>query len=76
VVHSRIPNGSKLLPIKGGLILEISEGKCRIVKQFMDEGPSGDGCWPDNVDVNEKEVWELLASGKWGLNDRREYSRL
>ncbi|KAJ5873349.1 hypothetical protein N7455_003892, partial [Penicillium solitum] len=72
-VHSCIPSGGELLPVKGGTILKISKGKRSIVKQLMDEGEEYE---PNKIEVNKREVWGLLASGKWGVNGQQRGSRL
>lgn len=72
-VHSCIPSGGELLPVKGGTILKISKGKRSIVKQLMDEAEEYE---PNKIEVNKREVWGLLASGKWGVNGQQRGSRL
>ena len=59
--------GWRKIKVEGGLILEVSKGKVRKVEQFMDEGPSGAGNTVGKIDMVDREILEMLRSGKWGV---------
>ncbi len=67
VVSSEV-DGKKIVQVEGGMILEVAKGRVRVVKQFMDEGPSGArGSSVGNKGVVEEEIFRALGSGKWGV---------
>ncbi|KAI4138944.1 MAG: hypothetical protein L6R39_006539, partial [Caloplaca ligustica] len=57
---------TRKVPVEGGLILEVGKSRVRKVEQFNDEGPSGAGNTVSKISVVEKEILEMLGSGKWG----------
>ncbi|KAL8716405.1 MAG: hypothetical protein Q9220_000312 [cf. Caloplaca sp. 1 TL-2023] len=61
-------NGKKkMVKVEGGLILEVAKDRVRKVEQFNDEGPKGArGNTVSNIGVVDKEILEMLGSGKWG----------
>ncbi|KAL9020151.1 MAG: hypothetical protein Q9185_002608 [Variospora sp. 1 TL-2023] len=58
--------GLRKVKVEGGLILEVSKSRVRRVEQFNDEGPKGAGNTASRMSVADKEILEMLASGKWG----------
>ena len=61
------PEGKRMVRIEGGLILEIGKGRVRKVEQFNDEGPSGAGTTAGKVSLADREIFEMLESGEWGV---------
>ena len=58
--------GTKEVEVKGGMILEVAKGRVRIVEQFNDVGPSGEGNTVGNMGVVEEEILQRLEAGEWG----------
>lgn len=58
--------GKRMVRIEGGMILEVAKGRVRVVEQFGDMGPSGEGNTVGNMKVADEEVFERLGSGRWG----------
>ena len=58
--------GTKEVAVEGGMILEVAKGRVRVVEQFHDVGPSGEGNTVGNMGVAEEEVFERLGGGGWG----------
>ena len=58
--------GTKIVDVQGGMILEVAKGKIRVVEQFNDPGPSGEGNTVGNIGVAFQEVFERLEEGGWG----------
>ena len=58
--------GTKTVDVCGGLILEVSKGKIRVVEQFNDPGPSGKGNTVGNIGLAFDEIFERLEKGDWG----------
>ena len=56
------------MPVEGGMILEVAKAKVRVVEQFNDPGPSGEGNTIGNLDIADDEIFEALGSGKWGVD--------
>lgn len=48
------------------MILEVAKGKVRVVEQFNDPGPSGEGNTVGNIGVAFEEIFERLERGGWG----------
>ncbi|KAL9077444.1 MAG: hypothetical protein Q9161_000289 [Pseudevernia consocians] len=59
--------GTKEVVVEGGMILEVAKGRVRVVEQFNDVGPSGEGNTVGNMRVAEEEVFERLGGGGWGV---------
>ena len=59
--------GTKEVAVQGGMILEVGKGSVRVVEQFNDVGPSGEGNTVGNAGVAEEEVFERLEGGDWGV---------
>lgn len=51
--------------VEGGMIVEIAKGKRRVVEQFNDPGPSGDGNTVSGMGIAEEEIFGSLKGG-WG----------
>ena len=60
--------GTKKVAVKGGMILEVAKGKVRLVEQFNDPGPSGEGNTAGNMSVAEEEIFRRLGSGEWAVD--------
>lgn len=60
--------GTKKVAVEGGMILEVAKGKTRLVEQFNDPGPSGEGNTAGNMNIAEEEIFGRLGSGKWGVD--------
>ena len=60
--------GTKEVDVEGGMILEVAKGRVRVVEQFNDVGPSGEGNTVGNVGVAEEEIFEALRGGGWGVD--------
>ena len=60
--------GTKKVVVEGGMILEVAKGKIRVVEQFNDPGPSGEGNTVGNMSVAEEEIFGRLGSGGWGVH--------
>lgn len=58
--------GTKEVAVQGGMILEVAKDKVRLVEQFNDPGPSGEGNTLGNIGVAFEEIFESLESGGWG----------
>ncbi|MCJ1340019.1 hypothetical protein MMC09_005313 [Bachmanniomyces sp. S44760] len=58
--------GTMMIKVQGGTILEVSKGKIRKVNQFMDPGPSGEGNTAGNMIEAERDIYGRLRSGRWG----------
>jgi len=52
--------------VTGGMIVEVAKGKRRVVEQFNDPGPSGEGNTVGNIGLAFEEVFEKLEGGGWG----------
>lgn len=57
--------GTKEVAVEGGMILEVAKGRVRVVEQFNDVGPSGEGNTVGNVGLAEEEIFERLGGGAW-----------
>lgn len=57
--------GTKTVDVQGGLILEVAKGKVRVVEQFNDAGPSGEGNTLGNIGVAFEDIFERLEGGGW-----------
>jgi len=58
--------GTKAVEVKGGMIVEVANGKTRVVEQFNDPGPSGEGNTLSNIGVAYEEIFVRLECGVWG----------
>ncbi|KAL2043963.1 hypothetical protein N7G274_003483 [Stereocaulon virgatum] len=58
---------TRKVPVEGGMILEVAKSKVRVVEQFNDPGPSGEGNTVGNRSIADDEIFEALGSGKWGV---------
>lgn len=72
---SRLSSGdarerTKEVDVVGGMILEVAKGRVRVVEQFNDVGPSGEGNTVGNMGIAEEEVFEWLGSGGWGVGGK------
>lgn len=59
--------GTKEVAVEGGMILEVAKGKVRVVEQFNDAGPSGEGNTVGNMGIAEEEILGRLGAGGWGV---------
>lgn len=57
--------GARMVRIEGGMVVEVAKGRRRVVRQFGDEGPSGEGNTVSGMGKVEGEIWEALREG-WG----------
>ena len=57
--------GTRMVKVQGGMILEVAKGSRRVVEQFNDPGPSGEGNTVSGMGIAEEEIFESLKSG-WG----------
>lgn len=57
--------GMERVKIEGGMVVEVAKGRRRVVKQFGDEGPRGEGNTVSGMGKVEGEIWEALREG-WG----------
>ena len=60
--------GTKKVAVEGGMILEVAKGKVRLVEQFNDPGPSGEGNTAGNMSVADEEIFRRLGSGEWAVD--------
>ena len=58
--------GTKTVEVHGGMILEVAKDKIRVVEQFNDPGPSGEGNTVGNIGLAFEEIFERLEGGEWG----------
>ena len=58
-------HGTRIAKVQGGIILEIAKGRRRIVEQFNDPGPSGEGNTVSGMRIAEEEIFDSLKRG-WG----------
>lgn len=58
--------GTKKVAVQGGMILEVAKEKIRLVEQFNDPGPSGEGNTLGNIGLAFEEIFERLERGGWG----------
>lgn len=61
-----VREGTREVPVCGGLVLEVAKGRVRVVEQYNDAGPSGEGNTVGNMGVAEEEILKGLAGGGWG----------
>lgn len=72
VVGSRLSSGdareegTREVRVRGGMVLEVAKGRVRVVEQFNDVGPSGEGNTVGNAGVAAEEIFERLGAGGWG----------
>ena len=59
--------GTREVAVEGGMILEVAKGRVRVVEQFNDVGPSGEGNTVGNMGVGVEEIFERLGAGGWGV---------
>ena len=59
---------TRMVRVEGGTILEVAKGRVRVVEQFNDPGPSGEGNSVGNMALAEEEIFERLGRGGWGSN--------
>jgi len=57
--------GRRRVVIEGGMVVEVAKGRRRVVAQFGDEGPRGEGVTVSGMGKVEGEIWEALREG-WG----------
>lgn len=60
--------GTRRVNVRGGMILEVAKGRVRVVEQFNDPGPRGEGNTVGNMRVAEEEIFERLGNGRWGVD--------
>lgn len=68
--HSRSGHArerTKEVAVEGGMILEVAKGRVRVVEQFNDVGPSGEGVTVGNMGIAEEDIFERLKGGWWGV---------
>lgn len=71
VVGSRLSSGdaregTREVRVVGGMVLEVAKGRVRVVEQFNDVGPSGEGNTVGNAGVAAEEIFERLRGGGSG----------
>ena len=59
--------GTRRVRVQGGLIVEVAKGTRRLVEQFNDPGPSGEGNTVSGMGIAEEEIFGALKSG-WGVS--------
>lgn len=59
--------GTAEVQVEGGMILEVAKGRVRVVEQFNDVGPSGEGNTVGNMGVAEEEILQRLEAGEWNV---------
>ena len=57
--------GTRMVRVQGGMIVEVAKGKRRVVEQFNDPGPSGEGNTVSGSSIADEEILGALKSG-WG----------
>lgn len=57
--------GKRMVEVEGGMVVEVAKGRRRVVAQFGDEGPRGEGVTVSGMGKVEGEIWEALREG-WG----------
>lgn len=62
--------GVRQVAVGGGMILEVAKGRVRVVEQFNDAGPSGEGNTLGNIGEAEEEIFASLQGrgGGWGVD--------
>lgn len=56
---------TRLAKVEGGMIIEVAKGKRRVVEQYNDPGPSGEGNTVSGMGKAEDDIWSMLKAG-WG----------
>lgn len=59
--------GTREVAVRGGMILEVAKGRVRVVEQWNDVGPSGEGNTVGNMGVAEEEILQRLGRGGWDV---------
>ena len=59
--------GTRRVTVQGGMIVEVAKGTRRIVAQFNDPGPSGEGNTVSGMGIAEEEIFGALKGG-WGVS--------
>ena len=59
--------GIRKVRVQGGMIVEVAKGTRRLVEQFNDPGPSGEGNTVSGMGIAEEEIFGALKSG-WGVS--------
>jgi hypothetical protein len=67
-VEAETREGIKKVAVEGGMILEVAKHKVRVVEQFNDPGPCGAGNTVGNLKERDEEIFEMLGSGRWGVD--------
>lgn len=57
-----------MVKVKGGFILEVGK-RVRVVEQFNDPGPSREGNTATHMGVADKEIFDRLKGGSWGIKN-------
>ena len=57
---------AKMVKVRGGLILEVGR-RIRVVEQFNDPGPTRDGNTVTQLGVANREIFDRLKGGGWGV---------
>lgn len=65
VVGDSYGEGTRMVKVEGGMVIEVAKGRRRVVRQFMDPGPSGEGNTVSGMGIAEREIWASLREG-WG----------
>ena len=53
--------GTRKVAVEGGMILEVAKAKVRVVEQFNDAGPSGEGNTVGNMGLADEEIFRRLV---------------
>lgn len=67
--HGEGPANEQTVTVAGGLILEVTKDRLRVVKQYMDEGPRGAGATAGGAPDVVEGILKRLEAGK-GLAKR------
>ncbi|KAI4240176.1 MAG: hypothetical protein L6R40_005309 [Gallowayella cf. fulva] len=62
--------GTQMVKVEGGLILEVSKGRVRKVEQFNDHGPRGAGNTVGKMGIADREILEMVGLASWGWVER------
>ena len=59
--------GTRKVRVQGGMVVEVAKGTRRVVEQFNDPGPSGEGNTVSGMGIAEEEIFGALKDG-WGVS--------
>jgi len=55
--------GKRMVEVEGGMVVEVAKGRRRVVAQFGDEGPRGEGVTVSGMGKVEGEIWAGAGGG-------------